>query len=57
MATLDHCMCKCLCVGWGCADAASRCNDDEAVFIVVAAESPAASRPGWWHWSVVTTHI
>lgn len=54
---VDHCMRKCLCVGWGSADAAGRCNDDEAVFVVVAVESLAASRSGWWQWSVVTTHI
>lgn len=38
---------KCLCVwDWGRADAASRCNDDEAVFVVVAVLVLAASWSG-----------
>lgn len=42
-----HCMHKCLCVwDWGRADAASRCNDDEAVFVVVAVLVLAASWSG-----------
>lgn len=55
-----HCMHKCLCVyvwGWGRADAASRCNDDEAVFVVVAALSLAAGWSVWQQWSVVTTQV
>ncbi len=49
---------KCLCVwDWGCADASSRCNDDEAVFVVIAVQSLAAGWSGWRRWSVVTTQV
>lgn len=33
------------------------CNDDEAVFVVVAVLSLAASWSGWRLWSVVTTQV
>lgn len=42
---------------WGDADAASRCNDDEAVFVVVAVLSLAAGWSGQQQWSAVTTRV
>lgn len=47
-----------LCVwDWGRADAAGRCNDDEAVFVVVAVLSLAACWSGWRRQSVVATQV
>ncbi len=52
------CVCVCVCVwDWGRTDAASCCNDDEAVFVVVAVLSLAASWSGWRRWSLVTTQV
>ena len=42
---------------WGHAEAASRCNDDEAVFVVVAVLLLAAGWSGRRRWSVVTTQV
>lgn len=47
----------CLGLDWSGAEAASRCNDDEAVFVVVAVLSLAASRSGRRRWSAVTTQV